>query len=88
MADLTVPDRGTPEYLWWERGALAEADARDTPLTDDQREVRDLWDLMCRHRNNHGSGEPVAETVAALAGIFWAGQPWHRRIRLAWRAIR
>lgn len=88
MPDLTIPKRGTPEHEWFMRGAEAEADARDDGLNPAQLEVAAVWKGMCRRRNDRGAGAPVAATVADLACIFWAAEPWWSRIRLAWRAIR
>lgn len=83
----TIPERGTDAYRWWERGALAEAEARNEGLTEDAQGARSILETIQRTATERGEDEPVADTAATIAAIYAAGQPLSARARLAWRIV-
>lgn len=68
---------------WWEQGALDEARMRNHGLTDEQRDVRDMLELLMRDNPR----QPVAMTLARVLYIYLAGQPRRVRIRTIKRAV-
>jgi hypothetical protein len=62
-----LPDRGSPERLWWERGAVDEARIEREGLSDDAREVVSYVTEAMRH---HHTGPGVAPMRALTNAVI------------------
>ena len=68
--DISKPEipSGSPEYLWWQAGAMDEAKARDEKLTYAGKEIRAVLEGLAYNRpGDYWSTETLA---LALARIF------------------
>lgn len=76
-----IPPRGTREYEWWHKGALAEAEARRGDRTKEGRQVLDCVDALTEHHHER-SGVDIG---VWLIRVFSAPRTFRARVRIAWR---
>jgi hypothetical protein len=72
------PRSGTPEYVWWSKGADAEAAARDGNLSPAARELRDSLEALAELDR----AATIPGLLTGLAAIYCPD-----RLRRKWRGV-
>lgn len=78
-----VPERNTPEYGWWRRGAEAEVAERTKAMTKGVREVWDCVQVLADTGTTEGT-----DVVEWLARVYGPALPRRRRWRLALELVK
>lgn len=83
MAETTTrPEFGTEAYQWWAAGAADNEAAHREGVTDENREVVQMFDAM---RDAAYGPQTMVEMMAVVYG---PGLPWRKRRHIAWRVLR
>lgn len=81
MTDMLPPDDATA-YMWWRKGAQAEAHLQTKGMTREGKQVYDYVHQLAKR------GESPARITTLTALVYASDWPLRDRLRLAWKLVK